>query len=149
VVVGSKRHPLSEVHYPALRRVYSRIFQFLVRTLFRVDVTDTQTGIKVFRREMLADVLPLLVETGFVFDLELLAVARRRGWRRVIEAPVRVEHRFHSTISSRSVFRMLRDTCVLALRMHVMRSYDTPVEPAVVAEPRPSLFASSSWPSTR
>jgi hypothetical protein len=149
MVVGSKRHPLSELHYPALRRVYSRVFQFLVHVLFRVDVTDTQTGIKVFRREMLADVLPLVVETGFVFDLELLAVARRRGWRRVIEAPVRIDHRFRSTISSRSVFIMLRDTLVLAARMHVMRSYDTPVEPAVVAEPRPSLVASSSWPSTR
>jgi hypothetical protein len=67
----------------------------------------------------------------------------------VIEAPVRIEHRFHSTISTRSVFRMLRDTCVLAVRMRVMRSYDTAAEPAVVAEPRPSLVASSSWPSTR
>ena len=149
MVVGSKRHPLSELRYPPLRRVYSRIFQFLIRVLFRLDVTDTQTGIKLFRREMLADVLPLLVEKRFVFDLELLAVARRRGWRRVIEAPVRIEHRFHSTISSRSVLRVLRDTCGLAVRMHVMRSYDTPADPTVVAEPRRTLAASPSWLSTR
>jgi hypothetical protein len=126
MVIGSKRHALSDVHYPLLRQVYSHIYQHMVHVLFRIDVADTQTGIKLFRREVLADVLPLIVERGFVFDLELLVVARRRGWRRVLEAPVRVEHRFRSTISIGSVVRMIRQTVWLALRLHVLRSYDTP-----------------------
>jgi len=126
MIVGSKRHALSDVSYPPVRRVYSRVFQALVHALFRVDVTDTQTGIKLFRREVLVDVLPLLVEDGFVFDLELLVIARRRRWRRVIEAPVRVEHRFRSTISLRTAWSMLWQTLVLAGRVHVTRSYDVP-----------------------
>lgn len=142
MVVGSKRHPLSQLHYPALRRVYSGVFQVLVHALFRVDVTDTQTGIKLFRREVLADVLPLLVEQGFVFDLELLVVARRRGWRQVLEAPVRVEYQFHSTISMRTVVRMLAETWAFAVRLHVNRVYDPAPELETVVAVR-SLVAES------
>ncbi|HEX4779085.1 MAG TPA: glycosyltransferase, partial [Acidimicrobiia bacterium] len=126
MVVGSKHHPLSQVRYPSARRVMSRVYRRLVRLLFRVDVTDTQTGIKLFRREVLADVLPYVVESGFVFDLELLVVARRHGWRRVLEAPVRVEHQFRSTISTRTAVEMLASTLVLAVRVYVLRRYDTP-----------------------
>jgi len=128
MVVGSKRHPLSRLHYPWLRRLYSRVFQTIVHILFRIDVSDTQTGIKIFRRELLLDVLPLLVEEGFVFDLELLVVARQRGWRRVIEAPVEIHHRFRSSISFRSVLAILHDTTMLAVRTYISRSYDTPLE---------------------
>jgi len=126
MIVGSKRHSLSDISYPPLRRMYSRVFQAVVHALFRVDVTDTQTGIKLFRREVLIDVLPLLVEDGFVFDVELLVVAHRRRWRRVIEAPVRVEHHFRSTISARTAWSMLWQTLLLAGRVYVTRTYDVP-----------------------
>jgi hypothetical protein len=126
MVVGSKRHALSDVQYSTSRRLYSRAYQVLVHMLFRVGVADTQTGIKLFRREVIVDVLPLVVERGFVFDLEVMVVARRRGWRRVLEAPVSVGHQVGSTISPRSVGTMLRQTLVLAVRLHVLRSYDTP-----------------------
>lgn len=124
VVTGSKRHPLSEVHYPPLRRIYSWTFQQLVRSLFRLRIRDTQTGIKLIRREVLADVLPLMRERRFAFDLEFFVVARRCGWRRFLEAPVRIEQRFGSTISLRSVARMILDTLAIAWRLHVTRAYD-------------------------
>ncbi len=131
MIVGSKRHSLSDVSYTPLRRVYSRAFQSLVHALFRVDVADTQTGMKLFRRDVLIDVLPLLVEDGFVFDVELLVIAHRRRWRRVIEAPVRVEHQVQSTVSLRTALSMLGQTLLLAARVHVTRTYDVPAaEPA-------------------
>jgi hypothetical protein len=131
IIVGSKRHSLSDVSYTPLRRVYSRLFQTLVHALFRIDVADTQTGIKVFRRDVLADVLPLLVEDGFVFDVELLVVAHRRRWRRVLEAPVRIEPRDRSTVSAHTAWKMFGQTIMLAARLYLTRTYDTPaVEPA-------------------
>ena len=90
------------VQYPALRRVYSRIFSRWCALFPRRRDRHPDRNQGVSPRDA-ADVLPLLVETGFVFDLELLRW-RRRGWRRVIEAPVRIEHRFHSTIFTWSVF---------------------------------------------
>src|SRR5437868_7304616 len=55
-VVGSKRHPMSNVQYPMLRRFQSLMYQVLVRTLFRIKVRDTQTGLKLFRRHVLEEV---------------------------------------------------------------------------------------------
>ena len=71
MVLGSKRHLGSQVEYPLVRRLYSWGFQQLVRLLFDLDIRDTQTGIKVLRREVLEAVLPLMVEQRFAFDLEL------------------------------------------------------------------------------
>ena len=50
VVLGSKRHPDSQVVYPVARRLYSWGYQQLVRVLFHLDVRDTQAGIKLVRR---------------------------------------------------------------------------------------------------
>ena len=76
--------------YPWLRRFYSWGYQRLTRALFGLDVTDTQSGIKLARREIVTELLPILEEDGFIFDLELLAVARRRGYDNVVELPVEI-----------------------------------------------------------
>src|SRR6202165_4705154 len=59
-VIGSKRHPDSKVAYPRFRRFQSALYQIFVRLLFNLDVRDTQTGLKLFRRQVLSEALPLL-----------------------------------------------------------------------------------------
>jgi glycosyltransferase involved in cell wall biosynthesis len=123
-VVGSKRHPGSAVSYPLLRRVYSWGFQLLVRALFRVNVRDTQVGAKLFRREMLDTVVPLLLIKRYAYDLELLAVGAEFGFDRVEEVPIRLDYRFTGTgISSAAVRRMLVDTLAIAYRIHLRHWY--------------------------
>ena len=126
VVLGSKRHPDSEVIYPPLRRFYSWGYQQLTRLLFRLPTRDTQTGIKLIRREMLAAVLPKMLEKRFAFDLELLVVARQMGYRNFIELPVQITERFSTTISLQAVWRTLRDTFAIFYRLRVTHFYGTP-----------------------
>lgn len=123
VVIGSKRVPGSQVVYPPLRRLYSWSYQQLVRLAFGLKVTDTQAGIKLVRRKVLADVLPRTVVEGFAFDLELLVLAERLGYTQVIEAPVRIGRRFRSTISLRAVASTLGETAAIWWRLRVTHRY--------------------------
>jgi glycosyltransferase involved in cell wall biosynthesis len=124
IVVGSKRHPLSQVHYPAFRRLQSLCYQLLIRLLFRVRIRDTQTGLKVMRREVARRVLRVAVVKKFAFDLEVLVLASHFGFRRIIEAPVTIEYRFSSTTNPRAVFRVLWDTAAIFYRLYIRRWYD-------------------------
>jgi glycosyltransferase involved in cell wall biosynthesis len=124
IIIGSKRHPWSVVHYPPLRRLYSWGYQHLIHLLFRLKVKDTQVGIKLVDRRVIADVLPLLRESRFALDLELLVLAHRLGYTKIVEAPVRIDERFNSTISLKAVWRLLVDTLGLFVRYSIRHEYD-------------------------
>jgi glycosyltransferase involved in cell wall biosynthesis/O-antigen/teichoic acid export membrane protein len=123
IVLGSKRHPLSEVNYPPLRRLLSWTYQKVGRVLFRVNVRDTQTGAKLIRRDVLAAVLPRLLEKRYAFDLEFLVVARSLGYKRVFEAPVRIDYRFASQVRAHAVIRVLLDTLAIFYRHYILDTY--------------------------
>lgn len=91
-VIGSKMHPDSTVDYPFLRRVYSLGYFMLVKLLFGMPVRDTQTGLKLVRRELLCTVLEKTQVKGFAFDLELL-VRLVQAKARMVEAPVVVDYK--------------------------------------------------------
>ena len=78
---------------------------------------------------LFAAALPRMVEKRFAFDLELFVVARRLGYTRVAELPVRIQERFSSTISPKAVWGMLLDTLGIFYRLRVLHYYDRPVAP--------------------
>lgn len=128
IIVGSKRHPVSQVDYPWQRRVLSFGYQVLVRILFGLNVRDTQVGMKFFRRKVLEDVLPRLLVKTYAFDIEMLAVANRLGYKRLYEAPIRLEWDKGKSIISKSLWRtlysMLWDTAAVFYRLKILRYYD-------------------------
>ena len=112
------------MHYPRSRRIASWCYQQLNRLLFRLDVRDTQVGLKVFSRRVVDEVVPLLLVKRFAFDLELLAVANGARLRPHAEMPVRLEYRFTgSALGSIAVFRALWDTAAIFYRLRVLRTY--------------------------
>jgi glycosyltransferase involved in cell wall biosynthesis/O-antigen/teichoic acid export membrane protein len=144
VVLGSKLHPGSDVVYPPFRRLCSSGYRQLTRLLFRLPARDTQTGIKLIRREALATVLPKMVEKRFAFDLELLVVARRTGYRSFVELPVQIAERFTSTISLRVVWRTLLDTFAIFYRLRVAHFYGPQLAP-IFRHSKVSRSSSGSW----
>lgn len=125
VVVGSKRHPDSEVEYPRRRRVYSWLYQRLVRVLFSLDVRDTQVGMKLLRREVLERVLPVVLVKRYAFDLEVLAVSRHFGFGRIVESPITLEYQFTgSGVGWRAIVHALWDTAAVFYRLRLRRYYD-------------------------
>jgi glycosyltransferase involved in cell wall biosynthesis len=131
IIVGSKRHPASKVNYPYWRKIYSWGYHTLVKILFGLSVKDTQTGLKVFRREVLEKVLPRLTVKKFALDIELLSVARHLGFKRIYEAPVSIDMNFNTPsnfgkllILEPKIRRMLYDTIAVFYRMYFLRYYD-------------------------
>lgn len=124
VIVGSKRHHASRVEYPFQRKVLSFIVQRVTRFFFGLDISDTQTGLKVFRREVLEKVLPRLLVKRWAFDLEMLAAAHRLGFTRIYESPVELQFNFASNIGMDSVMNFATDYLAIFYRTHLLHYYD-------------------------
>ncbi len=129
VVIGSKIHPQSKVVYPWQRKIMSWGYRRFVKACFGLKVSDTQVGMKVFRREVLEDVLPRLLVKRYAFDIEILAVAHRLGYKKIKEAPVRITFTNWSSITStnflHTIFLMLWDTAAVYYRLKILKYYDT------------------------
>jgi glycosyltransferase involved in cell wall biosynthesis len=94
---------------PPLRRLASRVFNRIMRLLLGLPFSDTQCGLKGFRRDAAEAVFQRARVDGFAFDAEALLVARRLGIE-VVEVPVRAEERQGSTVRlGGDALRMLAD----------------------------------------
>ena len=91
VVVGSKLHPESEVDYPLTRKLFSYCYRRLNGLLFDLRIKDTQVGMKVYRREVLEEVVPIAKKNRFAFDVELLALAEHFGYKKILECPIKLD----------------------------------------------------------
>lgn len=121
-VIASKRHPKSDISYPLHRKALSKGFNLLVRAMFGLPLSDTQCGFKVFRREVLEDVMPRLLVKRYAFDVELLVNTNRRGYK-VVEAPITLRHG-EERLGVRDVFRMAVDLLAIYYRLHFTKTYE-------------------------
>ena len=126
IVVGSKTHPDSEVKYPLYRRLISLGGRFVTQFLFGFSVLDTQVGLKFFKRKVAKDVFPRLLVKKFAFDIEMLAVANVLGYKKIYEAPVRLNFEFGNITYSSLIVVLLRtlwDTLAVFYRIRILKYY--------------------------
>lgn len=78
IAIASRWHPTSVLPRPRSlgRRIASRGFATAVRTIFSLPYADTQCGAKVLTRGAAGRLMPLMSSRDFVFDVDLLLVAR-------------------------------------------------------------------------
>ena len=129
IIVGSKRHLASQVEYPFIRKILSDGYYMIVKMLFGIRVHDTQAGIKIFKKRVLEKILPRLVEKKFAGDLEILVVARLLGFKRVFEAPIKLNYRASGITSAatlKSIIGILVDTLAIYYRSNILRYYTKP-----------------------
>ncbi|MBN1282485.1 MAG: glycosyltransferase family 2 protein [Proteobacteria bacterium] len=89
MVISSRYLPASVLPVPQgpYRRFASTAFRLYTSMLFWLPFSDTQCGFKMFSRRALGLILPHAREDGFIFDVELLHLAKRAGLR-IGEEPV-------------------------------------------------------------
>jgi len=126
IIVGSKRHPVSRVNYPFIRKILSVGYHLVVKVLFGLPLTDTQSGIKIFKREVVEIILPRLLVKRYAMDIEMLAVAKHMGFNRIYEAPIEVTfNQATSRIGWKTVFKVAWDTAAVFYRLRILRYYDS------------------------
>lgn len=125
IIVGSKRHPVSRVNYPILRHILSIGYHLGVKILFGLPLTDTQSGLKIFKRKVIKAILPRLLVKRYAMDIEMLAVAKYLGFGRIYEAPIEVKFdKRTSHIKWQTIFKMFWDTAAVFYRLKILHYYD-------------------------
>ena len=89
VAIGSRSIPGSDVQVsqPFYRVRMGKVFNLFVRTFVMGGLIDTQCGFKLIRKECLRDIVGHMRLEGFSYDVEMLYIARKKGYR-VKEVPV-------------------------------------------------------------
>ena len=104
---GSKVHPESDVTYPVSRRIMSFVFRLFLRVILQLNVTDSQTGLKVFRSAELKEVLNESREDGYLFDLEIMMLLSQRK-HNLISVPITLDYQFNSSIKVSTALKIAR-----------------------------------------
>ncbi|MDX3535343.1 bifunctional glycosyltransferase family 2/GtrA family protein [Streptomyces sp. MB09-01] len=87
LAIGTRLARSSRVVRGAKREFVSRAYNLLLRSSLAARFSDAQCGFKAIRREVAERLLPLVEDTGWFFDTELLVLAERAGLR-IHEVPV-------------------------------------------------------------
>lgn len=126
IAIASREAPGAvRYHEPPYRHLLGRGFNLMVRWLALPGLQDTQCGFKCFRAEVAEDVFRYQTLMGMSFDVEVLFIARRRGYR-IVEVPIpwyfNPDSRVHLVQDS---LRMAWD--LLTIRWNAWRGrYDAP-----------------------
>lgn len=125
IVLASKWHPGSRTEMPLTRRILSHAFNAMVTLLTGLRVSDTQSGMKAFRRSVLESVLPKLAIKRFAFDVELLTVANLRGFS-IVEYPIKIKMGGHTMPGPliRMIWTMFMEILGITYRLRVLRYYN-------------------------
>ena len=126
IVIGSKMHKNSRLEYPAARRFVSFCYYIVLKALFKLNVKDTQTGIKVFRADAVKSIIGMVKTKGYAYDIEILAVAARQGYK-IIEQPVELKYtrqKSFGRIRLKDIFKMAYDTLLIFFWLKIEKRYD-------------------------
>lgn len=91
VVIGSRalRESLIERPQPRYRQLGSKAFAIFMHSLIGLNnIRDTQCGFKFFKRDIAKDLFGRQTVDGYMFDVEILALAERLGYT-MVEVPIR------------------------------------------------------------
>jgi glycosyltransferase involved in cell wall biosynthesis len=118
IVIGDRLHPESkcQTHVSWIRRLSSQMFTFLVNVVIGLPFRDTQCGYKAYRSAVAKDLFKTGVIESFSFDVEMLLIAVRRGYR-IISQPIHLVNNETTTVRLGKHGReIIRD--ILLIKLH-------------------------------
>ena len=123
IVIGSKRHKNSVVNYSNTRKIISFVYFMFVKIFFHLPIQDTQTGLKLFKREAIINIFPRILVKAFAYDLEVLVACNSNG-KKIVSAPVIVNPNRHFGLIKLSVlWKTFIDTLAIFYRLNIVKFY--------------------------
>jgi hypothetical protein len=115
IAIASREAPGS-VRYnePDYRHRVGRIYNWMIRILALPGLQDTQCGFKCFKGAVADELFRMQTLTGWSFDVEVLFIARQRGYR-IVELPI------PWYFNPQSKIRVLNDSARMALDLLAIR----------------------------
>ncbi len=116
IAIASREAP-GAIRYnePPMRHFVGRVFNNMVRLIILPGLQDTQCGFKCFSQKAAETLFPLQTVTGWTFDVEILAIAQRLGFR-IVEVPIPWYYFGNSKV------RVLQDSVKMALDLFRIRA---------------------------
>ena len=120
IVIGSREAVGAQrFNEPASRHIGGRLINYSIQVLALPGLHDTQCGFKLFTAQVAEDLFTVQTLAGWAFDVEVLYVARRRGYT-IKEIGIPWHYFDHSHVSPvRDAFRMVLD--ILKIRWNSLR----------------------------
>lgn len=118
LVLGSRAVAGADVqrHQPFYRELMGKTFNRIIRVLGVRGLHDTQCGFKLLAGDVARELAAELTIDGFAYDVELVWLARRRGYRIVEVGVIWVDSPDSRVDPVRSSLAMLRDVVRMRLR---------------------------------
>lgn len=112
VVIGSRavRGAVLDPPESLFRRVAGKGLNLIVQLLLLPGIHDTQCGFKAFTEDVAVGVFSESCVPGWAFDVEVLALARRKGYR-IKEMPVRWINDIRSHVRASAGLQFLTEIC--------------------------------------
>lgn len=125
VVIQSKHHPQSQVSgFPLKRQILSKSYSFMIKLLYGLPVSDTQVGIKLYRREVLERIMPKMLVKRYAFDVEQLVLAHKYNFR-IVECPVQINFKPEGdAMKLGDIAKIATDTAAIFYRLNILDYYD-------------------------
>jgi dolichyl-phosphate beta-glucosyltransferase len=115
IAIGSRALPQSRIliRQPFYREWLGKLLNRFVRWFYLPDIRDTQCGFKLFKGSVAREIFARQKIEGFLFDVEVLYLARKRGYK-IVEVPIVWAHSKESKVN---VLRELPQVVIDFLRI--------------------------------
>lgn len=121
ICIGSKFHRASIVQTTRLRKIQSYCFAYLFRSLFRINISDSQSGLKLGRADHFRRLASQTRINGFAFDVEFLFLAHCDKVR-ILEIPIMLSGNHLTTIGFMSSLQSVYDLFAIYRRLSRAKS---------------------------
>jgi len=111
VVVGVRK--LNQ--YPSkIRKMLSILFNLYIRSVLKLSISDSQCGLKFFKKDVINKIINKMKIDGFAIDVEILYLLKRENVK-ITKMNININKSKISTVTLSSIFEMMRD--VLRIRL--------------------------------